>query len=199
MEEIIQENEVLVTHDSDWLEQSAADQLLAELEALVAAFTPDRYKIMGREVLSPRLVCAFGDSGITYHYAGMARDTLGWPSVMQSCKERLEMEFDQPYNYALVNLYRDGNDYIGWHADKEADLVDGSTIASLSLGAKRDFLFRRIHTQKGAINTHKIELTHGSLVLMQNNTQKHYKHSLPKRKKIKSERWNITFRWMKRA
>ena len=47
--------------------------------------------------------------------------------------ERHVDRVDVTFDYCLVNFYRDGNDYINFHADNEAKDV----IASVSLGATR--------------------------------------------------------------
>jgi alkylated DNA repair dioxygenase AlkB len=45
-------------------------------------------------------------------------------------------EFDVDFNSVLANLYRDGRDRMGWHADNERELARVPVIASLSLGAR---------------------------------------------------------------
>jgi alkylated DNA repair dioxygenase AlkB len=81
---------------------------------------------------------------------------------------------------------------MAWHSDDEKSILPNSTIASLSLGAERRFLFKHKNTQQ------KIELNlqNGSLLLMKENTQNNWWHSLPKSAKIKSPRINLTFRKM---
>jgi alkylated DNA repair dioxygenase AlkB len=43
------------------------------------------------------------------------------------------------FDYCLVNLYRDGNDHINFHADNEAKDI----VASMTLGATRRYIFSR--------------------------------------------------------
>ena len=38
-----------------------------------------------------------------------------------------------------MNLYKNGEDHLGWHSDKEYDIKRGSTIASISIGEERTF------------------------------------------------------------
>ena len=107
---------------------------------------------------------------------------------------------DHKFNFALVNRYNDGNDHMGEHRDDEADLVPKSTIASVSLGQPRDFIFHlrdaRGKGVKRKIDPVKIELSHGSLLLMNHPTNVYWFHSLPVRKKAVCPRMNLTFREM---
>jgi alkylated DNA repair dioxygenase AlkB len=91
----------------------------------------------------------------------------------------------------LANLYRDGNDSMGWHADDEPELGDEPVIASVSLGAERDFTLRR-RDRRG--QTVAMPLPHGSLLLMAGPTQRHWQHALPKRRRMREPRINLTFR-----
>jgi alkylated DNA repair dioxygenase AlkB len=125
--------------------------------------------------------------------------------------EKIKELTGETFNYAYLNFYRDGNDHIGWHSDKEETLEEGSTIASLSLGATRDFMIRHISDTKLAQNMsddnlriealesakQTIPLKSGSLLLMKKLTQKVYHHHIPKRLNVKSPRINITFRHIK--
>ena len=79
---------------------------------------------------------------------------------------------------------------MGWHSDDEKEIIENSTIASFSLGEIRTFKLK--HKQTKQIKSFQLE--NGSLLLMRNETQKYWVHSLPKSKKIKNARLNITFR-----
>jgi alkylated DNA repair dioxygenase AlkB len=92
------------------------------------------------------------------------------------------------YNAVLCNLYRDGNDSVGLHADAEPEM--GPVIGSLSLGAKR--LFRLKH-KDGSIAFAE-NLAHGSLLIMAGKTQKNFKHEVPKEPGSTQPRINLTFR-----
>jgi alkylated DNA repair dioxygenase AlkB len=96
--------------------------------------------------------------------------------------------------------YKDGHDYIGEHRDDEKDLVSGHPIASLSLGQPRDFIFKHASARgKNAtckIDPVKLELEHGSLLVMKHPTNTYWYHSLPQRKKLTQVRINMTFRKM---
>ena len=89
-----------------------------------------------------------------------------------------------------MNLYHDGNVGMGWHSDDEKSIESNSAIASVSFGAERRFSFK--HKQsKEAIS---VLLENGSLLLMEDATQKNWLHGLPKSTKITLPRINLTFR-----
>lgn len=180
----------IVDHVADFLDADERRALRAEIEQAKAKFDRDRVVIFGKTVDSPRLVCAFGDDGLRYRYAGVDRATAPWLPRLRAVRDRLAALAGHAFNYALVNWYRDGNDCIGWHSDKEADLAPEASIASLSLGAARTFLLR----DRDGGTTHEVVLADGSLLWMRGTTQQFFKHSLPRRKAITEPRFNITFR-----
>src|SRR3546814_10174613 len=82
---------------------------------------------------------------------------------------------------------------MGWHSDDEAELGPQPVIASLSLGAERRFAFKR--KQTGA-RSQTVPLAHGSLLIMAGETQRHYRHALPRSARVSEPRINLTFRWV---
>ena len=66
-------------------------------------------------------------------------------------------------NSVLLNLYRDGRDGMGWHADDEPELGREPVIASVSFGATRRFKLRH---RRSRIAASTLELAHGDLLLM---------------------------------
>ncbi|XP_052832895.1 DNA oxidative demethylase ALKBH2 [Octopus bimaculoides] len=120
-------------------------------------------------------------------------------------KERITQVTGHSFNFVLINRYKDGNDHMGEHRDDEKDLVRLSPIASLSLGQARGFVFRHecargSQSKKGApkldIDPIKIQLQHGSLLMMNYPTNVYWYHSLPQRKRLPAVRINMTFRDM---
>ena len=82
---------------------------------------------------------------------------------------------------------------MGWHSDNEKEIIENSSIVSLSFGADRKFSFKNKKTKQ----TISLILENGSLLEMKENTQKNWLHALPKTKKTKNIRINLTFRQMK--
>lgn len=187
---IADEDGAVVDYDALFLDVTTQATLTDELEAERDRFDRDRITMYGKTIDSPRLVRAFGDDGLQYRYAGVARTTHAWPPVLRAVRDRIAESVGHAFNYALVNLYRNGDDYIGWHADKVGDLVAGSAIASLSLGATRVFQLRHKRTSA----THDVMLAPGSLLVMRGTCQQIYKHALPKTRGLAAARFNVTFR-----
>jgi len=152
----------------------------------------DKIKLFGKKILQPRLTALFGENGNIYKYSGLEMSPSPFPDKLKELKDKCEQKIHGlEFNICLANLYRDGNDSMGWHADDEKELGEKPIIASVSLGAERIFHLKhkKIHTAR-----HKIRLQHGSLLIMKGTTQEFWKHQLPKTKKIVSPRVNLTFR-----
>jgi alkylated DNA repair dioxygenase AlkB len=150
----------------------------------------DELVMFGKRIVTSRKVAWFGDEDFQYCYAGVAKKAIPWSSELLSIKKIVELKTGNQFNSCLMNLYHNGNEGMGWHQDNEKELGENPAIASLSLGAARKFSFKHIKTKQ------KIEmvLNSGTLVLMKGATQEKWLHSLPKTKKIKLPRVNLTFR-----
>ena len=146
--------------------------------------------LFGKKVQVPRLVAWYADKGITYTYSGRRHDPLCWTKTLKDLKLKIESYVSCSFNSVLCNLYRSGQDSMGWHSDDEAELGEAPVIASVSLGACRSFLFKN----KKSKQTGKLVLEPGSLLLMFGNCQQEWKHALPKTQKKVGERINLTFR-----
>ena len=111
------------------------------------------------------------------------------PELFQ-LRQILNARLNVHFNFVLANFYRDGKDYVGWHADDEPDLGSRPLIASISLGESRRFRVR--HNSRKV--TESIDLVHGSLLIMRGQSQSHFKHCLAKTKRLVNSRINLTFR-----
>ncbi len=146
--------------------------------------------LYGREVMQPRLIDWYADPPVRYSYSGITLGPRAWPEILQGLRRRLEAEFGQRFNSVLCNLYRDGRDSMGWHADDEPELGPNPAIASLSLGAERRF---RIRPRSGGESV-GIDLGSGSLLLMDGRSQHEYQHAVTKTRRAVGPRINLTFR-----
>ena len=108
-------------------------------------------------------------------------------NTLAEIKRKVEVQTGYDFNCCLVNLYRDGQDSNGWHADNEKELGDNPVIASVSFGASRFFHLR--HNDDKSLK-HKLSLDAGSLLLMAGETQHHWKHQIAKTKRTVGERIN---------
>jgi alkylated DNA repair dioxygenase AlkB len=147
----------------------------------------------------PRDEAYYGDPGTQYMYSRREYQPLPWMPELRSLKVRVEEAtpaaayansglWKLGYNAVLCNLYRDGNGSVGLHADDEPEM--GPVIASVSLGAERLFRLRR----KDASVAFLERLRHGSLLIMAGDTQKNFKHEVPKEPRVTQPRINLTFR-----
>lgn len=147
--------------------------------------------IFGKTVDQPRLVSWHAEKGIPYKYSGITMLPKPWPKTLLTIKHAVENKLGEKFNSAFLNLYRNGQDYMGWHRDNEKLLGPEPYIASLSFGAQRKFKFK--HISNTQLN-YELMLNSGSLLVMGGNIQHHWKHCLPKALKVKQPRVNITFR-----
>jgi len=152
----------------------------------------DSVKMYGKLIAQPRLTAWYGDSGKVYTYSGLYLEPLEWHPVVLSIKDRIESITGESFNSCLLNLYRNGSDSMGWHQDNEKELGKNPTIASFSLGGQRQFHLK--HISEPHIETLKLPLSDGSLIVMKGETQHFWKHHVPKTKRIVLPRINLTFR-----
>ena len=147
--------------------------------------------LYGKRHLIPRLQAWYGDPDAGYRYSGEALTPLPWTAELKQLKDELQTMTGLPLNSVLANLYRNGQDKMGWHADDETELGEQPQILSLSLGACRDFALR----PKGASRQHsQVALTDGSLLWMKAGMQSRWQHALPARARVTTPRINLTFR-----
>lgn len=146
--------------------------------------------VYGRTVMQPRLACWFGD--VSYSYSGITLEPRSWSPRLAQVRTMIEDATGHRFNSVLVNLYRDGNDSMGWHADDEAELGPEPVIASVSVGQQRRFRIRHRESRE----TIDVQLEHGSLVMMSGLSQQCWVHEVPKARRITEPRINLTFRYV---
>ena len=149
---------------------------------------PDELIIYGKEFITDRKVAWYGTKKYEYTYSNKTRVAILFTPLLLEIKSQVEKITGVRYDTCLLNLYEHGDQGVGWHADEDALDAD-SSIASLSFGAERRFDFRHKETQE----TFSQHLAHGSMIVMQGVIQNYWKHQLPKTKKIKHPRVNLTF------
>ncbi len=173
-----------------FLREAEGFALLDELRDSVQ-WREDVIRVFGKIHKVPRLQQWFGDPGTVYRWSGLEMKPRPWTPLLERIRRKVEGRLGARFNSLLLNLYRDGGDTVGWHADDEPTLGKNPTIASVSLGAERDFLLRHV---EDTTKKHKVSLPHGSLLVMSGTTQEYWQHSLPRRKRVRTERLNMTFR-----
>ena len=182
-------------YDRDFLSPDEADRYF---EILLTKCDWKRHRTsFGTAV--PRDEAYYGDPDAHYTYSRRPYLPLPWLPELLELKARAEKATpldayanlglpNTGYNAALCNLYRCGNDSVGLHADAEPEM--GPVIASVSLGAERLF---RLKTKDGKVAFAE-RLPGGSLLIMAGQTQRNYKHEVPKEPRVTLPRINLTFR-----
>lgn len=155
----------------------------------------EKIKMFGKTHLVPRKTAWYGDEQCTYEYSGIVCEPLPWNVELLEIKHAVEAQLNNiVFNSVLLNLYRNGNDKMGWHADDEKELGINPVIASVSLGATRrfDLKHKKLPNEK-----HQFQLNPGSLFVMLGTTQHYWFHQIPAQKKVLGPRINLTFRSIK--
>ena len=155
------------------------------------AWKQDIIKMYGRELPLPRLSAWYGESDKPYTYSGITLNPLTWTKELLLIKHKIEEVAGIKFSSVLLNRYRDGQDYVGWHADDEKELGKNPIIGSVNFGATRRFQLRRKDDKKEKF---EVELKHGTLLLMRGATQHYWQHQVPKTAQRIGERLNLTFR-----
>ena len=151
----------------------------------------DTITVYGKNHLQPRLTALYGNEGKPYKYSNIIMNPHPWNATLVHIKELVEEKANHNFTTVLANLYRNEKDSNGWHADNEKELGRNPIIASISLGEERTFQLKH-NTIKEAKQS--LILKHGSLLLMKEGSQIHYKHQIPKASKPLNDRINLTFR-----
>lgn len=154
-------------------------------------------KVYGKDYPSRRISCFFTDvktenvksKSKYFSYGNLPSFNWTESDIIYNIKLNIEEKLQTHFDYCLVHIYRNGDDMIAYHNDKEALDTD---IASVSFGATRKFRMRNIGETKGY--TAEFQLESGDLFYMHNGCQRKYTHSVPQEKKVKLPRINLTFR-----
>lgn len=176
-----------IAYDPGFLPPPDADRLF---EALRGGITWEERPIVifGREILQPRLIGWAGE--LPYRYSGQVLEPRTSTPAVDEVRARVEEAAGAAFNHVLLNLYRDGRDHVAFHADAERELGRDPLIASISLGAPREFVLKA----KKKSRWKRIRLAHGSLLLMGGTLQHGWRHALPRAAGLTEPRINVTLR-----
>ncbi len=147
-----------------------------------------RIRIHGREVPIPRWQQAYGSD---YYFSAQVSQALPVPELLVPIWKWCTEQIDTRLNGLLLNWY-DGalGHYIGPHRDSTKNMAKGAPIVTLSLGETRTF---RLNAVKGT-KKHDFEVKNGTIFVMPQETNQHWKHSVPKRARYKGKRVSVTLR-----
>jgi alkylated DNA repair dioxygenase AlkB len=173
----------------------AESQVLFDSLRSSVQWKQETLRLYGKQIPTPRLTAWYGDEGVAYKYSGRTFYALAWTEELLYIREKLANVTGVSFNSVLLNLYRDGNDSMGWHSDDEPELGTNPVIASVNFGQERRFDFRNKtdHTEK-----YRINLANGSLLVMKGDIQHLWQHQVAKSAKVKDGRINLTFRVVKK-
>ncbi|MEZ5492029.1 MAG: alpha-ketoglutarate-dependent dioxygenase AlkB [Gammaproteobacteria bacterium] len=149
-------------------------------------------RLAGRSIAIPRLQCWVAESGFNYSYSGIQMAPLPWSATLLAIRQRVQELAGLSFNAVLLNLYRNGQDSVSWHADDEPELGPNPVVASVSFGASRPFELKPKDNHSAA--RYRLMLHSGSLLVMGNTMQNNWLHQIPKAKGLEEPRINLTFR-----
>ncbi|KQR95620.1 hypothetical protein ASG01_00015, partial [Chryseobacterium sp. Leaf180] len=130
---------------------------------------------------------AWRDKATSNRLGGKECEVNDWTPELLALKNRIENVIGLKFNFVLLNLYRDNNDSVAWHTDKDSRFGDRPVIASLSMGQTRKFDFRKKDHHQ---SRYSIPLPEGSLLLMKGNLQEYWEHRIAKSSLPMKERIN---------
>lgn len=182
-----------ISYYHDFFDKTETDTVFNELLKMTP-WQQDQITLFGKTHPQPRLTALYGNDGKPYSYSNITMQPHPWSLLLQKIKFKIETVVETEFTSVLLNLYRDGKDSNGWHADNEKELGENPVIASVSFGAERSF-----HLQHNLDKNckQKIILENGSLLIMEGTTQHFWKHQIPKTTKPIGPRINLTFRVIK--
>lgn len=134
-----------------------------------------------------RLTASFGQP---YNYSGISYPTTAWPVALERVVDALERRLGFRPNNCLANYYPTGDATMGFHSDSVAELVPGTGVAIVSLGAERVLRFRNIADR---LILRDYPLPSGSLLYMPAAVQAEWKHAVPAQPDC-GPRISLTFR-----
>ncbi|EAL92138.1 hypothetical protein KXV22_002885 [Aspergillus fumigatus] len=144
----------------------------------------------------PRLVAVQGqtrDDGsipIYRHPADESPPLRPFTPTVNQIRIIVERILGHPLNHVLIQLYRDGQDSISEHSDKTLDIVRGSFICNVSLGAQRVMTLR--NKVKAADEdqrpTQRISMPHESLFILGEKTNMRWLHGIRPDKRQAAEK-----------
>ena len=171
-----------VTYIPEFLDRATADTLVAELNA-DTRWRADSRLMYGRRVLVPRETAGRGQ-----------KMPQPWTPTLERVRAMIEMHTGTTYDYCFLNRYRDGNDAVAWHGDRDGSRDARLIVASLSLGATRSFQLRPKKESGLRYDPIAVDVTHGDLIVMAGDTQLYWEHRVPRDQRITETRLNVTFR-----
>lgn len=199
------EDRIYLLYSSNFLTTNTADELFDLLEKNLTYNSKEdsKIKMLGKEIPIPRQQVAYGEPGTSYTFCGIPVPARDWNKkndpickMIRKIRRLVEHYTKQKFNFVLINRYATGDEYINYHADDEKDLDKNTVIVGVTVGAEREMYFKPKDgfLPKNYKDVVKIKLTHGSIIIIKDPTNKNWLHSIPKRADISTPRISLTFR-----
>ncbi len=112
------------------------------------------------------------------------------PTLIQA-RVALEAHYGHALGGPGLNYYRDGQDSVAWHRDRELRELDDTIVAILTVGVQRPFLIRPL----GCGKSRDLSPAAGELLVMGGATQQRWEHAVPKSSRCHGPRVSISWRW----
>ena len=147
----------------------------------------------GKTVQVPRGQASFTlNAEIHYDYkvSGGSPPNVVMSDTLKEITKEVNAALGTNFNTILLNKYKNGDDCIGFHRDRETGWALGSGFATLSFGAERDFRVKYEASGKTDTFAHR----NGQVIYLPHPLNQECLHSVPKRKKVKECRISLTFR-----
>jgi len=149
--------------------------------------------VNGQVYMQPRMICYMADEpSFTYTYYKTKNHPIPYTPAVLHIKSQLEEALKTTFNCVLMNLYKDGEDYMEWHPDDEPLFGKNPTIASVSLGQRRAFDFRMAANPEIRF---RYMLGGGDMLVMEGGVlQQNWEHAVIVGNGTDKARINMTFR-----
>ncbi len=180
----------LLDYKADLFSKEESDLLLSKFISS-SPWKQTKQKMWDKEYLTPRLTAWYGDFGTDYSISGKVSNPNSWTEELLMIKNKVEPLSGVTFNSVLLNYYRDGNDSVAWHSDRESVLGKNPVIASVSFGQVRSF---DIRSKEDHAEKYSVKLEHGSFLLMKAGLQEAWEHRIAKSIRPMKPRINLTFR-----
>jgi alkylated DNA repair dioxygenase AlkB len=171
------DEESWVDHIPAWLH--GADLVLAELVAKLP-WQQREVVMYGRPLPEPRLTA----------WWNINHEQPEPLPVLAQARAVLSRQYHRPFDSIGFNLYRNGNDSVAWHADRERFHLENPVVVIVSTGAARALQLR----PKGGGPSRSWQLGPGDLLVMGGACQHQWEHCVPKSAQVHGPRLSIMFR-----
>lgn len=199
---IIEKDGAIVRYSPDFFDAEQAENLFNAIKSYEVDSTVAQGYMHGKYITTKRKTLQISDPGIrpykfTFSTALETEPFTSYP-VIDNLRDIIYDKLGVSTNFCLVNFYTP-DAKLGWHSDSEKDMVEGSTIVSISLGDVRRFRLRHLKTKE----TTDLYLQHGSLLTMEKKCQQVMEHCIwdinqkERDSIVHNLRINLTFRKMR--